>query len=71
MYNEPIEIGTRRIVVDCGDQFGTAYLIPRCHCGRFVKADDKFFVNGFGKLKEPNGTCKEHGRIAMPFEGWF
>lgn len=71
MWHEPMEIGTRRIVVEFGDQYGTAYFIPRCRCGRFVKADEQLAVNGLGEIRKPNATCKVHGRIDMPFEGWF
>ena len=60
--------GLGRIVYGDGATF-----IPVCpECGRFCKADKEVLVNGMGEMKDqPNGTCKKHGRIKMPFEGWI
>ena len=52
--------------------YNGAQFIPRCHCGRIVKADKTIDVNGLGEwVKKPNATCKKHGRIEMIFEGYF
>jgi len=42
-------------------------------CGRFVKPDETILVNGLEQLHptEPNATCKQHGRVRMPFEGYY
>ena len=58
----------RRISYDNGATF-----VPVCEiCRRFVKADDKIWVNGFGELKDmPNANCKKCGRVRMIFEGYF
>lgn len=43
-------------------------------CGRFVKADDTITVRGLDDRvdeKTPNATCKRHGRVAMPFLGYY
>ncbi len=57
----------RRVCYDGGAQF-----IPRCHCGRFVKADSIIIKNGLGELADkPNATCELHGRVKMIFEGFF
>lgn len=50
-----------------------ALFVPVCPtCGRFVKADDSVRINGLGEVsKEPNATCKKHGRVCMPFEGYL
>lgn len=39
-------------------------------CGRFVKADKTVYLNGRGECK-PNARCKVHGRITMPFLGYY
>lgn len=51
---------------------GGETFIPVCPvCSRFVKADKEVFVNGMGELSpSPNATCKAHGRVNMPFEGF-
>jgi len=50
-----------------------AMFIPRCPtCGRYVKADEKIFVNDAVGLKDaPNGTCKKDGRVKMCFLGFI
>lgn len=53
---------------DTGAQF-----VPVCpQCGRFVKADWILSVDAEGRVKpdEPNATCSQCGRVAMPFEGY-
>ncbi|PKN97982.1 MAG: hypothetical protein CVU42_13750 [Chloroflexi bacterium HGW-Chloroflexi-4] len=41
-------------------------------CGRFVKADDSVKCNIDGvPSKEPNATCKKHGRVRMDFYCWI
>ena len=41
-------------------------------CGRFVKSDESILLNGDGSLPgRPTATCSEHGRVEMPFEGFF
>ena len=58
----------RRQVYESGATF-----VPVCPtCGRFVKADKTISVNEITGLKdEPNATCKKHGRVKMPFEGFI
>lgn len=71
MFVEPMEEFTRRVGYDIdGD---TCYFVPRCpKCGRFVKADETIMVNGLGEISpEPNGTCKIHGKVNMPCEGFI
>lgn len=64
---------SRRCGYDCGSELGTAVFLPKCPvCGRFVTADETVKVNLLGDFsQEPNATCARHGRVAMPFEGWF
>lgn len=52
---------------------GGATFVRVCpSCNRFVKADRSIFVNEeTGLRKAPNGTCRKHGRIEMPFLGFF
>ena len=54
---------------------GACFLRVCPECARFVKADSKITVYGsHGDERvsdEPNATCSQHGRISMPFEGWF
>lgn len=45
-------------------------------CSSFVKADETFHFkhNDFtdeDRFDEPNATCKTHGRVIMPFIGYF
>ena len=41
-------------------------------CSRFVKADDVVMVDGLHEQpKGPNAVCAVHGRVQMPFEGYF
>jgi len=41
-------------------------------CGRFVKPDATVWVNGDGQPHPgPNAICARHGRIAMPFLGYY
>lgn len=57
--------------------YGDACFFRVCpECGRFVKADDRIVVygpDGDEWIDEdvPNATCKKHGRVKMPFEGWI
>ena len=49
-------------------------LFARCCpvCNRFVKADDTVTINGLEVLVEQtNATCSTHGRVEMPFLGFF
>jgi len=50
-----------------------ATFVPVCaKCGRFVKADEVVYFNGFGERKrQPNATCAKCGRVEMPFEGYI
>ena len=64
------DIGTRRVSFDCGNN-GKAVFIPRCECGRFVRADDHIFTNDFGLKDATNATCKKCGRVKMHFEGFL
>lgn len=45
------------------------------YCGRFVKADEgikyKENIAGAVLINEPNATCQKHGRIQMPFLGFY
>lgn len=62
------EEGTRRVVYEPSG----ATFVPRCHCGRFVKADDSVPVNEINGLKKgTNGVCSVHGRVEMRFEGFI
>ena len=48
--------------------YGDAVFVRRCpKCWRFVKPDDEARC-GPGT---PNATCKTHGRVEMPFEGYY
>lgn len=57
--------------------YGGAVFLPKCpKCGRYVRADSSIMIRETidGEHideSEPNATCAVHGRIAMPFEGWF
>jgi hypothetical protein len=72
MWTEHFEEHTRRKIYDGGRE-GNMVFIPRCtKCGQFIKADKSVMVNGLGELKDqPNATCSNHGRVSMPFEGFF
>jgi hypothetical protein len=49
-----------------------ATFIPVCpKCGRFVKADETVHISEERGPREPNGTCKKCGRVAMIFEGYY
>jgi hypothetical protein len=52
---------------------GGALFARRCpDCNRIVKADPTVLVNGFDEVKEePNAVCAKHGRVLMPFIGYF
>jgi hypothetical protein len=52
---------------------GATFLLVCPKCNRFVKADATIKVYGDGYIKEdvPNATCSKHGRVAMPFEGYY
>jgi len=62
-----------RIISYPSDYDGDALFVPRCPlCGRFVKPDEKIFVNDLVGLKDaPNGTCKKDGRVKMYFLGFM
>lgn len=52
--------------------YGEQIYSARCpECARFVKMDEvaKCYVER-GGLKEPNATCKKHGRVKTPFLAW-
>lgn len=60
----------RRICYGEGE-FEGAHFIPVCpQCGRFVKADDTVTLDYQGQPATDNATCKKHGRVQMPFEGY-
>lgn len=41
-------------------------------CGRFVKADETVrFGYEFEQPEGNNATCRQHGRIEMPFVGYL
>ncbi len=50
-----------------------AVFVRACpECGRFVKADQEIYFHVDGPPKTaPNATCKKHGRVEMPFEGFY
>ncbi len=50
---------------------GTCFLRVCPECGRFVRADDSVWFNDYGVKRAANATCKIHGRVEMPFEGFF
>ena len=56
-------------------RYGDMVFVRVCPvCNRFVKADEgiNFLtnMNDDVKFNEPNATCKKHGRVNMPFEGY-
>ena len=63
----------RRVVYpdsDGGD--GGATFVPVCpHCGRWVKADPTIRIQGERLAAGPTGTCRQCGRVEMPFEGFI
>ncbi len=61
--------GTRRVVY--GDDRATFVAVcPKC--GRFVKPDPTVLISeASGPARKPNATCKRHGRVEMPFEGYY
>jgi len=53
------------------DAAGCAYFARVCPtCGRYVKADAEATFDGRGQPVGPNATCRAHGRVQMPFEGY-
>ena len=42
-------------------------------CNRFVKADEVMTasIRDIQQDKKANATCAKHGRVVMPFEGFF
>lgn len=52
--------------------YGGAIYSARCPiCARFVKTDQSARAGlETADLREPNATCKKHGRVATPFLGW-
>lgn len=61
----------RRKCYDFGEG-ETAYFVPVCPiCGRFVKADNTIFASLSKVDEKPNATCSKHGRVIMPFEGFY
>jgi hypothetical protein len=63
----------RRVVYgDSDSEHGQAQFVPVCpECGRFVKADKSMTFKGFHLEPAPNARCRRHGRVVMPFEGFF
>jgi len=57
------------------DEFGRALFRRICPvCGRFVKADKTTTFRhpcGHSREDKPNATCAVHGRVTMPFEGYY
>lgn len=56
--------------------YNNACFIRVCpKCGRFVSPDEfmSWKTNKWtDDVKfEPNATCKRHGHVIMPFEGWI
>ena len=54
--------------------YGDAWFLPVCEkCGRFVKADESVFINGFGQFdkERTNCNCSKCGRSNMLFEGYY
>jgi hypothetical protein len=52
--------------------YGGAVYAARCpECARFVKTDGtaKQMLES-AELKEPNATCRKHGRVRTPFLCW-
>lgn len=59
----------RRIVYGEDSEEGGKLFVPVCpKCSRYVKTDKECFVNDDTK---PNATCKKHGRVRMPDEGYI
>jgi hypothetical protein len=53
-------------------EYGQAVFVPVCpQCSRFVTADPAMRFGEHGITDAPNATCKTHGRVLMPFEGFF
>jgi hypothetical protein len=53
--------------------FGDACFVRVCpDCGSFVKADETVKLYEMTPcVRETNATCKKHGRVNMPFEGFI
>jgi hypothetical protein len=57
---------------DGGENDGATFarVCPRCH--RFVKADGSVTLTYDGPpANKPNATCRAHGRVEMPFIGYY
>ena len=51
---------------------GGAMFVPKCKCGRYVKADKSIETNDIAGLKDQqNATCKKCGRTKMNFIGFY
>ena len=54
------------------DYFGDAVFVRVCpSCNRYVKPDPVLHLKGESIVDVPNASCAKHGRIQMPFEGFF
>ena len=57
--------------------YGDMMFIRVCpECGRFVKADKILEYRNYEfqdrvEFNVPNATCAKHGRVNMPFEGYY
>ena len=53
--------------------YGDACFIRVCpDCGRFVAPDEEIKIYEMAPcVRHTNATCKKHGRVTMPFEGFF
>lgn len=62
-----------RVCYGEGEHEGATFIRVCPKCGRFVKSDETVRLTTGGPPVEgrPNGTCKIHGRIEMPFEGYI
>ena len=56
-----------------GSECDGATFIRVCpRCNRFVKADEELIFRGDGQpVHQPNATCRIHGRVEMPFVGFY
>lgn len=62
-----------RNYITYGDQYNPMVFVRRCpQCSSFVKADEAVYNNeNTGVIQAPNATCHRHGRVSMPFMGYF
>lgn len=54
-------------------RYGDALYAARCpECARFVKTDPTALRHiEHADLREPNATCRKHGRVRTPFLAWW